>query len=64
MGNWGIAETASKKEKLKAKMSDYLGGLNSCSEISYKTYDKLWDFSMKLLDKIYDLGKKEGNKKG
>ncbi|APC81376.1 TPA: hypothetical protein ACXDAZ_003513 [Clostridium botulinum] len=57
MGNWGIAETATPKEKLKSKMADFLNGLNSVGEISYKNYCEIFDFSMNLLDKMYDLEK-------
>ncbi|HDK7180735.1 TPA: hypothetical protein PTW06_003655 [Clostridium botulinum] len=59
MGNWGIAETATPKEKLKSKMADFLNGLNSVGEISYKTYCEIFDFSMDLLCKMYDLGQTE-----
>ena len=56
MGNWGISETASDKEKLKSEMADYLNGLNSTGEISYATSCELFDFSMGLLDKMHALG--------
>ena len=58
MSNWGIAETATPKEKIKSEMSDYLNGLNSAGDISYEMYDKLWDFTMKMLDKMYELESK------
>lgn len=57
MGNWGIASTAPENEKIKAEMSDYLNGLNSVGKIDYITYSEMWDFSMELLDKMYELGK-------
>lgn len=56
MGNWGISEHANEKEKLKSKMSDFLNGLNCCGDITISTYDKIFDFSMKLLDDMYELG--------
>ena len=59
MGNWGISENATPKEKLKSEMVDYLNGLNRCGEIDYSTYSKMFDFSMDLLNKMYDLGKSE-----
>ncbi|RUT62114.1 hypothetical protein C1143_06710 [Clostridium botulinum] len=55
MGNWGISETATPKEKIKSEMADFLNGLNSVGEISYSTYSEIFDFSMNLLDRIYDL---------
>ncbi|WP_291566777.1 MULTISPECIES: hypothetical protein [unclassified Clostridium] len=55
MGNWGIAETATPKEKIKAEMNTFLCGLNSNGEINYKAYCLIYDFSMNLLDKMYDL---------
>lgn len=57
MGNWGISNTATDKEKLKAEMADYLNGLNCTGEINYSMYCSLFDVSMNLLDKMYDLGK-------
>lgn len=59
MGSWGISENATPKEKLKSEMADYLHGLNSTGEISYSAYSEIFDFSMALLDKMYELGKKE-----
>lgn len=56
MGNWGISPNASPKEKLKSEMADYLQGLNAVGEISYGTYNKLFGFSMSLLDKMHELG--------
>jgi hypothetical protein len=57
--SWGIADTASEKEKIKSRMADYLNGLNCCSEITYSTYSSAFDYSMKLLDEMYELGRKE-----
>lgn len=59
MGNWGISENATEKEKLKSKMADFLNGLNCCGDISISTYDEIFDFSMELLDSMYELGKSE-----
>lgn len=56
---WGISENATPKEKLKSEMADYLNGLNSTGVIDYTTYSEAFDFSMELLDKMYELGKKE-----
>lgn len=35
MGNWGIAKTATPKEKLKSEMSDYLNGLKDLLDKMY-----------------------------
>ena len=59
MGNWGISENATPKEKLKAEMQDFLNGLNCVGQIDYTTYSEIFDFSMDLLNQIYELGKKE-----
>lgn len=56
---WGISENASLKEELKSEMADFLNGLNSTGEISYAIYSETFDFSMDLLDKMYELGTKE-----
>lgn len=56
---WGTSPNASEQEKLKAEMNDFLMGENSCGEISYSAYSKMYDFSMELLDKMYELGKSE-----
>lgn len=59
MGGWGIAGTASEKEKKKAEMADYLHGLNSCGIVDYSTYSEMFDMSMQMLDEMYELGKKD-----
>lgn len=46
-----------RKKKIKAEMADFLNGLNCCGEISYISYCEIFDFSMELLDKMYELGK-------
>ncbi|WP_207634868.1 hypothetical protein [Cytobacillus praedii] len=56
---WGISENAAPKEKLKSEMGDYLGGLNSTGKIDYETYSNIYDFTMGMLDRMYELGKKE-----
>lgn len=61
--SWGIAETASDFEKLRAESADYLGGLNSCGLIDYDTYSQAFDFYMDLLQKMYELGGEEERKK-
>ena len=57
--SWGISESATPKEKLKAEMADFLSGLNSTAVIDYSTYSEIFDFSMGLLDKMHELGKSE-----
>lgn len=57
--NWGIAETATEKEKIKSEFADLLHGLNSCGEIDIETYDELWNYTMPLFDKMYEQGKKD-----
>lgn len=57
--SWGISPNATEKEKLKSEYADFLQGLNSCCEISWKTYSDLFDFGMELLDRIYELGKRD-----
>ncbi|PTU25904.1 hypothetical protein DA469_21295 [Bacillus subtilis] len=57
--SWGISPNATRKEKLKAEMADFLNGLNSAGEISYGIYCETFDFSMKLLDEMYELSKSE-----
>lgn len=58
--SWGIAETASDIEKLKAESADYLNGLNSCGKIDYYTYSNAFDFYADLIERAYNFGKKEG----
>lgn len=60
MASWGIASTASEIEKIKSEMADYLHGLNSCAKIDYSAYSSLFDFSLPLIQKAYELGKEEG----
>lgn len=55
MGDWGISSEATEKEKIKAEMADFLNGYNSCGEIDYKVYSELFDISMDLLDRMYEL---------
>lgn len=55
MGNWGISENATEKEKIKSKMADFLNGLNCSGDIGITTYDEIFDFSMKLLDEMYNV---------
>lgn len=62
MGNWGISENANNKEKIKAEMADFLNGLNSVGKINYGSYCEIFDFSMKLLEECYELGKSESSK--
>ncbi len=48
------------KEKIKADMNDYLMWKNSCGIINYATYLEMYDFTMKLLGKMYVQGLKDG----
>lgn len=59
--SWGIAETASEKEKLKAEVNDYFHGLNSVGEIDYIAYSRLFDVCMPILEECYDRMQKERN---
>ena len=54
-----IEKEQAENEKIKAEMADYLHGLNSCAEIDYSIYSQLFDFSLPLIQKAYELGKKE-----
>ena len=56
---WGIAETASEIEKIKAESADMLNGLNACGVIDEGTYSQLWDFYDDLLCKAYKQGLKD-----
>lgn len=56
---WGIAQTASMKEKLKSQFADYLNGLNSAGEISYSVYDQLFDEFHRLAEEFYNMGAAE-----
>lgn len=60
---WGIAETASKIEKIKAESSDMLNGLNACGSIDEDAYSQLWDFYHDLLGKAYEQGLKDASAK-
>ena len=57
--SWGIAESATEFEKLRAESADFLNGWNSCGVISYGEYCDAFDFYHELLEKAYELGKKE-----
>ena len=59
MANWGVLGTATEIEKIKVEMADYINELNSRAEIDYSTYSQLFDFSLPLIQKAYELGKKE-----
>ncbi len=59
MGKWGISPTAPEKEKVKSEWADYLNGLNSCGIIPYHIYSEAFDIGMDLLDRMYELGKRE-----
>ena len=59
MSEFGISNKASEKEKLKSEFADMINGLNCVGKISYATYCDLFDFTHKLLDDMYELGRKE-----
>lgn len=59
---WGIAETASEIEKIRAESFDMLDGLNSGGKINYNTYSELWDFYYDLLGEAYEQGLKDAPK--
>lgn len=61
--SWGISDTASEKEKIKAEFNDFIQGLNSTCEIDYKTYSQLYDFTMPLFDRMYEIGKNDSKHK-
>lgn len=61
MSGWGIARSATEKEKIKAEFNDYLIGLNSVGKIDYSQYSEMYDVGMELLDRMYDLGNVEAN---
>jgi len=54
---WGTAPESDESLQIKAEMADYLKGLNATGDIDYKTYSEAFNFSMSLLDKMYELGK-------
>ena len=57
---WGISETASEKEKLKAEINDFFCGLNSTCEIDYKAYSQIYDAVMPIIDDMYERKRQEG----
>lgn len=57
--SWGIAENATEFEKIRAESADFLNGWNSCGIIDYGKYCEAFDFYHELLEKAYELGKKE-----
>lgn len=59
MGSWGISESASPKEKLKAEVNDYFHGLNACGYIDYIAYSELYDVCMPILERCYDRMEKD-----
>ena len=59
MSGWGIAQTASEKEKIKSEYADYLNGLNSKGKISYEVYSEAFDVGMELLDTMYEQGRQD-----
>lgn len=56
---WGISPKSEERLQLKSEMADCLKGLNSTGNIDYQTYKEVLDFSMDLLDKMYELGMKQ-----
>ena len=61
--SWGIAKTATEKEKIKSEFADLLHELNSCGAIDVYIYDALWNSTMPLFDKMYEQGKKDAKVK-
>ena len=61
--SWGISPKASEKEKIKSEFNDYIKGLNSTGIIDYQTYSDLYDFTMPLFDRMYNLDRKESSPK-
>ena len=59
MSGWGIAQTASEKEKIKSEYADYLNGLNSTGKISYEVYSEAFDVGLELLDTMYEQGRQD-----
>lgn len=60
---YGIAETASEIEKIRAESSDMLNGWNACGIIDEDAYSQLWDFYNDLLNRAYEQGLKDGARK-
>jgi len=56
---WGVSPDAEERIKIKSEMADYLKGLNSTCIIDYGTFSEAFDFSMELLDRMYEIGKNE-----
>lgn len=56
---WGISESSSEKEKLKAEVNDLLYALNVVGEIDYTCYSRLYDACMPILEECYDRMKAE-----
>lgn len=56
---WGISDSASEKEKLKAEINDFLCGLNSTCEIDYEAYSQIYDAVMPIIDGMYKRRKEE-----
>lgn len=54
-----IEVVGSDLEKLKGELEAFLNGLNMCGIIDYSTYCKGYDLGTDLIQKAYDLGKKE-----
>ena len=63
MSGWGISENVPQKEKVKSEMADFLAGLNSVGKINYNLYSAIFDVSMQLLDKMYEVGQVEAFRK-
>ena len=51
--SWGISETASEKEKLKAEINDFFCGLNSVGDIDYEAYSQIYDAVMTIINDMY-----------
>ena len=54
-----IEVTGTEIEKIKGEFETYLNGLNMVGEITYSQYCKMYDKGTALIQRAYDLGKKE-----
>lgn len=50
MGNWGLSEKATPKEKFWADINDTLKGFNSTGEIDYIVYCEMYDELRRVFD--------------
>ena len=48
------------REKVRNEFAQHLNTLNNNGDIPYNVYSELFDFTMSLLDEMYQLGLKDG----